>query len=316
VSSPRSSSSPTGSSRSCGRWASRCGAAAGRHLRVRLPVQDGVVHAEPARPHGGRPLRLHAAARRGRQVPPEGRHRPRAGRSPPLQAGALPRGGHRAARLHGGALRARPGVRRTSRAASTGPWRPSSIGAIGVLLAGWSSANKYSLMGGLRAAGQLIAYELPMILAVIGVVIQAGTMNMQGIVYAQADGAIFGFEGLGNPYILTQFLGFAIFMIAVQAELARPPSTCPSPSPSSSPATSPSTPACGSCSSSSASSPPPVPSPPSAPPSSSAAGRCPPRGPTSTATCSTCWGRSSCSTKMMILGGTHLLRALHVPPVP
>lgn len=103
----------------------------------------------------------------------------------------------------------------------------SSIGALGVLLAGWSSANKYSLIGGLRAAGQLIAYELPMILAVIGVIIQAGTMNMQGIVYAQADGAIFGFEGLGNPYILTQFLGFAIFMIAVQAELGQTPFDMP-----------------------------------------------------------------------------------------
>ena len=49
----------------------------------------------------------------------------------------------------------------------------SSLGTIGVLTAGWSSANKYSLMGGLRAAGQLIAYELPLILAVVGVVIQA-----------------------------------------------------------------------------------------------------------------------------------------------
>ena len=60
----------------------------------------------------------------------------------------------------------------------------SSISVLGILIAGWSSANKYSLLGGLRAAGQLIAYELPMVLAVIGVVIQAGTMNMQGIVVA------------------------------------------------------------------------------------------------------------------------------------
>ena len=52
-------------------------------------------------------------------------------------------------------------------------------------MAGWSSANKYSLMGGLRAAGQLIAYELPLILAVVGVVIMAGTMSMTGIVEAQ-----------------------------------------------------------------------------------------------------------------------------------
>jgi NADH-quinone oxidoreductase subunit H len=103
----------------------------------------------------------------------------------------------------------------------------SSIGALGVLLAGWSSANKYSLMGGLRAAGQLIAYELPMILAVIGVVIQAGTLNMQGIVAAQAEGSIFGFEGLGHPYIQTQFIGFAIFMIAVQAELGQTPFDMP-----------------------------------------------------------------------------------------
>ena len=55
----------------------------------------------------------------------------------------------------------------------------SSISVLGILIAGWSSANKYSLLGGLRAAGQLIAYELPMVLAVIGVVIQAGTMNLQ-----------------------------------------------------------------------------------------------------------------------------------------
>jgi NADH-quinone oxidoreductase subunit H len=103
----------------------------------------------------------------------------------------------------------------------------SSISALGVLVAGWSSANKYSLMGGLRAGAQLIAYELPLILAVVGVVIQAGTFNLQGIVYAQATGSIFGFDGIGNPYVITQFLGFAIFMIAVQAELAQTPFDMP-----------------------------------------------------------------------------------------
>lgn len=103
----------------------------------------------------------------------------------------------------------------------------SSISALGVLLAGWSSANKYSLIGGLRAAGQLIAYELPMVLAVIGVVIQAGTLNMSGIVSAQANGSIFGFDGLGNPYFFTQIIGFAIFMIAVQAELGQTPFDMP-----------------------------------------------------------------------------------------
>ena len=103
----------------------------------------------------------------------------------------------------------------------------SSISVLGILMAGWASANKYSLLGGLRAAGQLIAYELPMVLAVVGVVIQAGTMNLQQIVVAQNSGAIFGFDFLGNPYILTQFVGFVVFMIAVQAELTQTPFDMP-----------------------------------------------------------------------------------------
>ena len=103
----------------------------------------------------------------------------------------------------------------------------SSISIIGILIAGWASANKYSLMGGLRAAGQLIAYELPMLLAVVGVVIQAGSLNMFDIIRAQADGEIFGFGALGNPFILTQFVGFGIFMVATQAELTQPPFDMP-----------------------------------------------------------------------------------------
>ncbi len=103
----------------------------------------------------------------------------------------------------------------------------SSLSVIGILMAGWASASKYSMLGGLRAAGQLIAYELPMILAVVGVVIQAGTMNMQGIVTAQIEGEIFGMGALGNPFILTQFMGFLIFMVAVQAELTQTPFDMP-----------------------------------------------------------------------------------------
>jgi NADH-quinone oxidoreductase subunit H len=103
----------------------------------------------------------------------------------------------------------------------------SSVSVLGVLMAGWASANKYSLMGGLRAAGQLIAYELPMVLAVVGVVIQAETLNMQQIVLMQNDGEIFGWGGIGNPFILTQFVAFAIFMIATQAELTQTPFDMP-----------------------------------------------------------------------------------------
>jgi NADH-quinone oxidoreductase subunit H len=103
----------------------------------------------------------------------------------------------------------------------------SSLSVIGVLMAGWSSANKYSLLGALRAAGQLIAYELPLVLAVIGVVVQAGTMSMQGIVAAQMDGEIFGFGAVGNPFILTQFVGFFIFLAAAQAELTQTPFDMP-----------------------------------------------------------------------------------------
>ncbi|MEZ5171130.1 MAG: complex I subunit 1 family protein [Acidimicrobiia bacterium] len=103
----------------------------------------------------------------------------------------------------------------------------SSLSVIGVLMAGWASANKYALLGALRAAGQLIAYELPLLLAVVGVVILAGTMNLQGIVAAQQDGSIFGFGGLGNPFVLTQFVGFALFLVAAQAELNQTPFDMP-----------------------------------------------------------------------------------------
>ncbi len=103
----------------------------------------------------------------------------------------------------------------------------SSISVIGVLMAGWSSANKYALLGALRAAGQLIAYELPLVLAVIGVVIQAGTMSLQGIVAAQQNGEIFGIGALGSPFVLTQFVGFALFLMASQAELTQAPFDMP-----------------------------------------------------------------------------------------
>ena len=104
-----------------------------------------------------------------------------------------------------------------------------SVTTIGVLMAGWSSANKYSLMGGLRAAAQLIAYELPLVLAVVGVVIHAGTMSMVGIVEAQAAPVFhIGDFGVSLPFLLQgQIIGFAIFMTATLAELSRIPFDMP-----------------------------------------------------------------------------------------
>ena len=105
-------------------------------------------------------------------------------------------------------------------------------------IAGWSSANKYSLMGGLRAAGQLIAYELPMVLAVIGVVIQAGTHEHVGhrrrpgrrrdLRLGRAGQPVLHHPVRGDDHLPHRGAGRAG---------ARPRSTCPSPSPSSSPAT-------------------------------------------------------------------------------
>ena len=103
----------------------------------------------------------------------------------------------------------------------------SSLSVVGVLMAGWASSNKFALLGALRAAAQLIAYELPLLLAVVGVVIQAGTMSLQGIVLAQQRGKIFGWGGLGQPYLLTQFIGLALFLVASQAELTQTPFDMP-----------------------------------------------------------------------------------------
>jgi NADH-quinone oxidoreductase subunit H len=103
----------------------------------------------------------------------------------------------------------------------------SSLSVVGVLMAGWASANKFALLGALRAAAQLIAYELPLLLAVVGVVVMAGTMSLQGIVEAQQNGSIFGWDGIGNPFIFAQIIGFALFLVAAQAELTQTPFDMP-----------------------------------------------------------------------------------------
>jgi NADH-quinone oxidoreductase subunit H len=93
----------------------------------------------------------------------------------------------------------------------------SSVSVIGILMAGWSSANKFSLIGALRAAAQLIAYELPLVLSAAGAVMLAGATSMVGIVEAQ--------ESLW--FAVPLFPLFLIFMISSLAELSRTPFDMP-----------------------------------------------------------------------------------------
>ncbi|MEX2586546.1 MAG: NADH-quinone oxidoreductase subunit NuoH [Actinomycetota bacterium] len=100
----------------------------------------------------------------------------------------------------------------------------SSIGVIAVLMAGWSSANKFSLLGALRAAAQLIAYELPLVLSASAVAMLAGSLSLVDIVQAQGPASP---TGLYIPFAVYQVLGFPIFLCAVTAELTRPPFDMP-----------------------------------------------------------------------------------------
>jgi NADH-quinone oxidoreductase subunit H len=93
----------------------------------------------------------------------------------------------------------------------------SSLGVYSVALAGWSSRSKYPLLGGLRAAAQMLGYEVFMGLSVVGVVMMAGTFDLGGIVEAQR----------GLWYIGPQFVGFAGFLVAGLAETRRIPFDLP-----------------------------------------------------------------------------------------
>ena len=101
----------------------------------------------------------------------------------------------------------------------------SSVTVIGILMGAWSSANKYSLMGGLRAAAQLIAYELPLVLGAAAVVLSAGSLSLVEIVMAQADFELFGLVPVW--YGIPHFVGLGLFFTASLAELNRPPFDMP-----------------------------------------------------------------------------------------
>ena len=96
----------------------------------------------------------------------------------------------------------------------------TSVGVYGIALAGWSSNNKYSLMGGLRSSAQMISYELAMGASVIGVVMLSGSLNLGGIIEAQTQSTF-------KWYIIPQFIGFIVFLIAAFAETNRVPFDLP-----------------------------------------------------------------------------------------
>jgi NADH-quinone oxidoreductase subunit H len=97
----------------------------------------------------------------------------------------------------------------------------TSVGVYGIALAGWSSNNKYSLMGGLRSSAQLISYELSLGLSLIGVVLMAGSLDLGDIVSKQS--AWFGFHW----NVIPQFVGFIVYMISAIAETNRVPFDLP-----------------------------------------------------------------------------------------
>ena len=92
----------------------------------------------------------------------------------------------------------------------------TAVGILGTLMAGWASANKYSLLGGMRAAAQLLSYELPMVLAVASVCLAAGSLSLGGIADAWRP-----------AWLLWQLPGAVVFLVAAVAELQRPPFDMP-----------------------------------------------------------------------------------------
>jgi NADH-quinone oxidoreductase subunit H len=99
----------------------------------------------------------------------------------------------------------------------------TSIGVYGIALAGWSSNNKYSLLGALRSSAQLISYELALGLSLVGVVLRAGTLNLRVIVEQQATKGMLTWNIFGGM----QFLAFFIYLMAAFAETNRSPFDLP-----------------------------------------------------------------------------------------
>jgi len=93
------------------------------------------------------------------------------------------------------------------------------LGVTAILMAGWGSNNKYSLLGGMRSVAQIVSYEIPLILSIIGVLMLASTLRIPGIVEAQ--------HGFFGWFIFKQPIAFIIYIIAATAELNRVPFDIP-----------------------------------------------------------------------------------------
>lgn len=92
----------------------------------------------------------------------------------------------------------------------------SSLTSIAIFMAGWGSVNKYSLLGGMRSISQQIAYEIPMVLSIVPIVMLSGSLSLKGIVEAQKV-----------PYVLLQPVAFFIYLISAVAEVNRTPFDLP-----------------------------------------------------------------------------------------
>ncbi|GAB2721448.1 NADH-quinone oxidoreductase subunit NuoH [Paenibacillus thermoaerophilus] len=96
----------------------------------------------------------------------------------------------------------------------------SSITTIAIVLGGWASNNKYALLGGMRSAAQMISYEIPLVMSVVGVVLLSGSLNLRNIVEGQLG-------GFWNWNFIPQIIGFAVFIVAAVSELNRTPFDLP-----------------------------------------------------------------------------------------
>jgi NADH-quinone oxidoreductase subunit H len=94
----------------------------------------------------------------------------------------------------------------------------SSLAVYGIILGGWSANNKYSILGGLRSSAQIISYEIPLGLSILGIVLMTGSLNLERIIWHQAT---------GHWFVLYQPLAFVIFMTSAFAECNRLPFDLP-----------------------------------------------------------------------------------------